>query len=123
MNLKQISMAIYATYLTNKYGFKLKKVNTSKEKKDLRLEYSQTLLSKLNISIEVLNKENIPNDGKYLLVSNHRSIIDPLIIEIALKDSPIHGFWVSKKSFITHFSLGHSLEMQIQYYLIEKLQI
>lgn len=106
MNLKQISMAIYATYLTNKYGFKLKKVNTSKEKKDLRLEYSQTLLSKLNISIEVLNKENIPNDGKYLLVSNHRSIIDPLIIEIALKDSPIHGFWVSKKELYNSFFFG-----------------
>ena len=40
-------MAIYATYLTNKYGFKLKKVKTAKEKKALRLEYSQTLLSKL----------------------------------------------------------------------------
>ena len=106
MNLKQISMAIYATYLTNKYGFKLKKVNTSKEKKDLRLEYSQTLLSKLNISIEVLNKENIPNDGQYLLVSNHRSIIDPLIIEIALKDSPIHGFWVSKKELYNSFFFG-----------------
>lgn len=106
MNLKQISMAIYATYLTNKYGFKLKKVNTSKEKKDLRLEYSQTLLSKLNINIEVLNKENIPNDGKYLLVSNHRSIIDPLIIEIALKDSPIHGFWVSKKELYNSFFFG-----------------
>jgi 1-acyl-sn-glycerol-3-phosphate acyltransferase len=99
-------MAIYATYLTNKYGFKLKKVNTSKEKKDLRLEYSQTLLSKLNISIEVLNKENIPNDGQYLLVSNHRSIIDPLIIEIALKDSPIHGFWVSKKELYNSFFFG-----------------
>jgi len=106
LNLKQISIAIYATYLTNKYGFKLKKVNTPKEKKDLRLEYSQTLLSKLNINIEVLNKENIPKDGQYLLVSNHRSIIDPLIIEIALKDSPIHGFWVSKKELYNSFFFG-----------------
>ena len=106
MNLKQISMAIYATYLTNKYGFKLKKVKTAKEKKALRLEYSQTLLSKLNISIKVLNKENIPNDGKYLLISNHRSIIDPLIIEIALKDSLIHGFWVSKKELYNSLFFG-----------------
>ena len=29
-------MAIYATYLTNKYGFKLKKVKTAKEKKALQ---------------------------------------------------------------------------------------
>jgi 1-acyl-sn-glycerol-3-phosphate acyltransferase len=99
-------MAIYATYLTNKYGFKLKKAKTSKEKKALRLEYSQTLLSKLNISIKVLNKENIPNDGKYLLISNHRSIIDPLIIEIALKDSLIHGFWVSKKELYNSLFFG-----------------
>ena len=106
MNLKQISMAIYATYLTNKYGFKLKKVKTAKEKKALRLEYSQTLLSKLNISIKILNKENIPNDGKYLLISNHRSIIDPLIIEIALKDSPIHGYWVSKKELYNSLFFG-----------------
>ena len=106
MNLKQISMAIYATYLTNKYGFKLKKAKTSKEKKALRYEYSQTLLSKLNISIKVLNKENIPNDGKYLLISNHRSIIDPLIIEIALKDSLIHGFWVSKKELYNSLFFG-----------------
>lgn len=106
MNLKQINMAIYATYLTNKYGFKLKKVITAKEKKALRLEYSQTLLSKLNISIKVLNKENIPNDGKYLLISNHRSIIDPLIIEIALKDSPIHGYWVSKKELYNSLFFG-----------------
>jgi 1-acyl-sn-glycerol-3-phosphate acyltransferase len=106
LNLKQISMAIYATYLTNKYGFKLKKVKTAKEKKALRLEYSQTLLSKLNISIKILNKENIPNDGKYLLISNHRSIIDPLIIEIALKDSLIHGFWVSKKELYNSLFFG-----------------
>ena len=58
-------MAIYATYLTNNYGFKLKKVKTTKEKRDLRIKYSQTLLSKLNINIEVINKQNIPKDGKY----------------------------------------------------------
>ena len=106
MNLKQISMAIYATYLTNKYGFKLKNAKDKKEKKALRIEYSETLLSKLNIEIEVINKQNIPRDGKYLLISNHRSIIDPLIIEIALKDSPIHGFWVSKKELYNSLFFG-----------------
>ena len=106
MNLKQISIAIYATYLTNKYGFKLKKVKTTKEKTDLRREYSQVLLSKLNISVKVINKENIPTEGKYLLVSNHRSIIDPLIIELALKDSSIYGFWVSKKELYNSLFFG-----------------
>ena len=106
MNLKQISIAIYATYLTNKYGFKIKKVKTTKEKIDLRREYSQVLLSKLNISVKVINKENIPTEGKYLLVSNHRSIIDPLIIELALKDSSIYGFWVSKKELYNSLFFG-----------------
>ncbi len=106
MNLKQIGIAIYATYLTNKYGFKLKKVKTSEEKKALRIEYSQTLLSKLNINVEVLNKEKLPKNGNYLLISNHRSIIDPLIVELALKDSFIHGFWVSKKELFNSFFFG-----------------
>lgn len=106
MNLKQISIAIYATYLTNKYGFKLRKVKSSEEKKALRIEYSQVLLSKLNISVEVINKEKLPKDGTYLLISNHRSIIDPLIIELALKDSSIHGFWVSKKELFNSFFFG-----------------
>ena len=106
MNLKQISIAVYATYLTNKYGFKLKKAKTFQEKRELRVDYSETLLSKLNINIKVLNEEKLPKEGKYLLIANHRSIIDPLIIEIALKNSPIHGFWVSKKELYNSFFFG-----------------
>lgn len=106
MNLKQIKMAIYATYLTNIYGFKMKKAKTSQERIDLRLEYSQVLLKKLNIQIEVLNKEKLPQDGKYLLISNHRSIIDPLIIEIALKDTKVNGFWIAKKELYNSFFFG-----------------
>ncbi len=106
MNLKQIGIALYATYLTNKYGFKLKKVNTAKEMMDLRLEYAEILLNKLNISIEVLNKNNLPKEGQYLLVSNHRSIIDPLIVEIALKDIKVKGFWIAKKELYNSFFFG-----------------
>jgi len=37
-------------------------------------------------------------DGKqYLVVSNHRGIIDPLILEMALEKSDIFGLWISKK--------------------------
>ena len=106
MNLKQINMAFYATYLTNIYGLKLKKVKTSQEIFDLRLEYAYKILNKLNISIEVLNKEKLPEDGQYLLVSNHRSIVDPLIIEVALKDTKINGFWVAKKELYNSFFFG-----------------
>jgi len=106
VTLKQISMAFYATYLTNKYGIKLKKSKTSQERIDIRLEYSQILLDKLNISVEVINKAKLPLDGQYLLVSNHRSIIDPLIVEIALKDTKIDGFWVAKKELYNSFFFG-----------------
>ena len=106
MTFKQIKMALYATYLTNKFGMKLKKAETSKERIQLRYEYSQTLLSKLNIEIKVLNKEKLPLDGQYLLVSNHRSIIDPLVVEMALKDSNINGFWVAKKELYKSFFFG-----------------
>jgi 1-acyl-sn-glycerol-3-phosphate acyltransferase len=106
LNLKQINMAIYATYLTNLYGFKLKKAKNQEEKKKLREEYSLKLLSKLNISIEVLNKENIPKNGQYLLASNHKSILDPSIIEVALLDTSIYGFWVAKKELYNSLFFG-----------------
>lgn len=106
MTLKQISMAFYATYLTNKYGIKLKKAKTSQERIDLRLEYAKLIVKKLNINIEVINKEKLPLDGQYLLISNHRSIIDPLIIEIALQDSKVNGFWIAKKELYNSFFFG-----------------
>ena len=106
MNLKQISIGIYATYLTNKYGFKIKKVKTFKERLKLRREYAEVLLDKLNIKVEVLNKERLPEDGQYLLISNHRSIIDPLIIEIALQNTKVDGFWIAKKELYNSFFFG-----------------
>ncbi|WP_228150785.1 lysophospholipid acyltransferase family protein [Malaciobacter marinus] len=93
-------------YLTNKYGIKLKKTKTSKEKMDLRLNYSEELLSKLNIKVQIENKDKIPTQGQYLLISNHRSIIDPLIIEQTLKDSDIKGYWVAKKELYNSSFFG-----------------
>ena len=106
MTINQILKALYATYLTNSYGFKLKKVSTKEEKKELRLGYAQTLLDALKIKVEVINKEKIPQDGKYLLVSNHRSVIDPLIIELATRESKIFGYWVAKKELANSFFFG-----------------
>jgi len=99
-------MALYATLLTNYYGFKLKKAATQKEKKSLRINYAQTLLGKLKLNIKVINQDKIPKDGQYLLISNHRSVIDPLIIEIALQDSSIFGHWISKKELYNSFFFG-----------------
>ena len=97
MNFHKIKMAIYALFLTNYFGFKLKRTSDGTEKKRLRLEYSTTLLDRLKISVGVKDKERLPKDGQYLVISNHRGIIDPLILEIALKESHIFGLWVSKK--------------------------
>ncbi len=99
-------MAIYATYLTNYYGFKLKKTDDSKEKKRLRIEYAARLLDKLNIDISIINKEKLPHDGQYLLVSNHRSVIDPLIVEVAIRETELYGHWISKKELYNSFFFG-----------------
>ncbi|MDA3946929.1 MAG: lysophospholipid acyltransferase family protein [Helicobacteraceae bacterium] len=102
----RIKMALYATFLTNVYGLKLKKARSGAEKKKLRLEYAQKLLSALNISVVVKGGEKLPKDGRFLLITNHRSIIDPLIIEAAFKDTDIFGLWVSKKELYNSFFFG-----------------
>lgn len=99
-------MAIYATYLTNYYGLKLKFTANAKEKKELRIEYAKKLLGKLQLEIKIINADKLPKDGQFLLVSNHRSIIDPLIIEIATQYSNIYGNWVSKKELYNSFFFG-----------------
>ncbi len=99
-------MAIYATYLTNYYGFKLKKATTSQEKKSLRISYAKTLLGKLKLNIKVINEEKLPKDGQFLVVSNHRSVIDPLIVELALQHTSLFGHWISKKELYNSFFFG-----------------
>jgi 1-acyl-sn-glycerol-3-phosphate acyltransferase len=103
MTFNQIKMAIYSIIVTNYYGFKLKMSKDSKEKKRIRVAYANELLNKLNIKIKVINEEKLPKDGLYLLASNHRTIIDPLIVEIATQNSNITGNWIAKKE------LYHSL--------------
>ncbi len=97
MNLGSMKHLLIGLYLTNSYGLKLKKTEDPKEKKRLRLAYAKAQLSALNITVTVENPDRVPKEGKYLLVSNHRSIIDPPILEVALRDSTLFGLWVSKK--------------------------
>ena len=106
MNYNQIRQLGSAFFLTNRYGFRLRKLPDPADKKRLRLEYSQILLSRLNISVKVENAEKLPLDGQYLLFSNHRSIIDPLVIDIAFKESKIFGLWVSKKELYDSLFFG-----------------
>jgi len=106
LNLKLISMAFYATYLTNKFGFLLKNEKNKNQKMILRAKYTKTLFKKLKLNVNVINQDKLPEDGKYLLISNHRSILDPLIIETALKDTKIKGFWIAKKELYNSFFFG-----------------
>jgi 1-acyl-sn-glycerol-3-phosphate acyltransferase len=106
LTLNQIKSALYALILTNKYGFILRKTNDPVEITRLRLQYSEVLLSKLNIGIEVIGKEKIEQGGQYLILSNHRSIIDPLVVEIAFKNKGIHSFWIAKKELFNSFFFG-----------------
>ena len=99
-------MAIYATYITNLYGFRLKQTDDPKEMKRLRIEFAERLLKKLNIKISVINKEKLPQTGQFLLVSNHRSVIDPLIIETAIRDTELFGYWIAKKELYNSFLFG-----------------
>ena len=106
MNFNQIKQAVYALYLTNSFGLRLKRTKDSLEKKKLRLAYSKAQLDVLNIEIKVENAEKLPHEGQYLLVSNHRTIIDPPIIEVALENTKIFGLWVSKKELYNSFFFG-----------------
>jgi 1-acyl-sn-glycerol-3-phosphate acyltransferase len=99
-------MALYALILTNKYGLKVRKTKDPDEITRLRLEYAEVLLSKLNIAVEAIGKEKIEQGGQYLIISNHRSIIDPLVIEIALKNKGIHSLWIAKKELYNSFFFG-----------------
>lgn len=106
MNFNQIKQAVYALYLTNSFGFRLRKTQDPMEKKKLRLAYSKAQLDVLNIEIKVENAEKLLKEGQYLLVSNHRTIIDPPIIEIALENTKIFGLWISKKELYNSLFFG-----------------
>jgi len=97
MKFNALLKAAHALYLTNSFGFKLKRTSNPLEKKSLRLAYAKRQLEALNIEVEVVNTEKIPKDGQYLVICNHRGIIDPPILEVALKETNIFGLWVAKK--------------------------
>ena len=106
MTFNTIKQAIYGLYLTNSFGFRLRNIKDPMEIKRLRLGYSQAQLDTLNITLNIVNKEKLPKVGQYLVVSNHRGIIDPPIIEVALKDTEIFGPWISKKELYNSFFFG-----------------
>lgn len=106
MTFNQIKMAIYSTYLTNLYGYKLRKVTELEDRKRIRAEYCTRILEDLNIEVKIINEQNIPEDGKYLLVCNHRTIIDPLVVEAVMQFRNIYAYWIAKKELYHSFFFG-----------------
>ena len=109
MSIHEIKIWAYAFFLTNLYAIKLRKIFKDEHKKPIRLEYSKKLLEKLHITVHVENPEEIPETGQYLFVVNHRSIIDPLIIDIALQQSHIFGLWLAKKELYDSLLFGNAV--------------
>jgi len=101
-----VKQLLYGLYLTNSFGYRLSKTNDPMEKKRLRLGYSQAQLDTLNVTVKIENKDKLPTEGQYLVVVNHRSIIDPPITEVALKETNIFGPWISKKELYNSFFFG-----------------
>jgi 1-acyl-sn-glycerol-3-phosphate acyltransferase len=97
----------------------LKRARDADEVNWLRTEYSKTLLSKLNISVEVIGPEKVDQGAQYLILSNHRSIIDPLVIDIALENKGINSLWIAKKELYIHFSLAYLRVMPGVFHWIE----
>lgn len=100
MTIKAAYMGIYSLFLTNYYGARLRfSSKTPKEIGSLRLQYSKILLNdKLKIDIKLHNPELIPPNEQFIIAINHRSIIDPLTILIALEENTdLYGEWVAKK--------------------------
>ena len=106
MTFNSIKQLIYGLYLTNSFGYRLSKITDPAEIKRVRLAYSEAQLKTLNVTVKIENREKLPKDGQYLIVINHRSIIDPPITEVALKETNIFGPWISKKELYNSFFFG-----------------
>ena len=106
MTFNAVKQLLYGLYLTNSFGFRLSKTKDPMEKKRLRLAYSEAQLKTLNITVNVENKEKLPTDGQYLVLINHRSIIDPPIAEVALRHTDIFGPWIAKKELYNSLFFG-----------------
>lgn len=106
MTFNTIKQAIYGLYLTNSFGYRLKNITDPQEVKKIRLGYSEAQLDALNISVKTENPEKLPQSGQYLVMINHKSIIDPPIVEVALKETEIFGPWIAKKELYNSFFFG-----------------
>ena len=58
------------------------------------LRFIVGIIFRIIYRIEIVNKDNIPKEGRFLLCSNHISIFDPIILSIIV---PREIAWMGKK--------------------------
>lgn len=66
-----------------------------------------SIIIKIFFRVEVKGIENIPDEGKYILASNHKSNWDPLIMATIVKNRKIIG--VAKKELFKNYFLNKIL--------------
>lgn len=94
---RKLYLSAYSMVFINKIGIQLKFIEDPKEKLKLRAHFSKKLLTRFGIEVKVKNLDKLPRDKSIVLITNHRGIIDPIVIETAFHglDIPV-GYWAAK---------------------------
>ena len=80
--------------------FDFKKEVTEKKTYE-RIRPIGAFVNKCNFKIEYVGAENIPDEGGFVLASNHIHLLDPLVIGIGIKNRQLH--FMAKKELWKHF--------------------
>lgn len=96
-------------YLIFKYSLKLRNVSDPKTRQLIRDDFSADILKNLGVSVRVIGHEKIPKEGQYIVVVNHRSTIDPPIVDVALHGSSAYGLWIVKQSLYDSLMFGRAV--------------
>jgi 1-acyl-sn-glycerol-3-phosphate acyltransferase len=82
-----------------------KRASDNFEIRRIRDTYAHILLDYIGIKVVVDNPEKAPQE-KSVLLCNHRSVIDPLVIDLAVESTPLYGLWIAKKELYNSFFFG-----------------
>ncbi|MCQ2550935.1 MAG: 1-acyl-sn-glycerol-3-phosphate acyltransferase [Clostridia bacterium] len=101
------------TFSLRGYNVELKKAKTREEEREIILrgtqDWSTKVLNTLKVDINVIGKENLPDEGPVVFISNHQSYIDipcllnandkfqtGFIAKSMLKKVPVIGPWITR---------------------------
>lgn len=108
--LVKIKKTLYSFYLIFAYSLKLRNVVKPQQRQAIRCSFSKDILKSLGVNVVVENIEKVPKSGQYIVVSNHRSTIDPPIVDVALDCSSAYGLWIVKKSLYDSLMFGRAVK-------------